>query len=68
MNFDEALAVVYTAFKDIFKREPFASYEKIVYGSERIREKIKNIVGIEPICTNNSTMRDVAESIMDSAK
>jgi hypothetical protein len=68
MNFDEALAVVYDAFKDVFKRDPFAPSEKIIFGSDRVKESINNKIGVEPICTSNSTMSDIAHSIMDSAK
>ena len=66
MNFDEALAVVYAAFKDTFNREPFAPVEKIIYGSDKILENIRRRIGIEPICTDSSSMTDVANSIMDS--
>ncbi len=66
MTFDEALALVYSAFKDVFKREPFAPSEKIIYGADSIAQKIKTRAGIEPVCTNSSSVRDIAQSIMDS--
>ncbi len=65
MNFDEALAVVHGAFYDVFNREPFASCEKIIYGAERVKEEVKKKIGVEPICTNSSSINDVALSIMD---
>jgi len=66
MNFDEALALVYEAFKEVFKRKPCSPLEKVVCCRDQISKIIKEKTGVEPICTNSSTMRDVALSIVDA--
>ena len=67
MNLDDALSVVYSCYCSVSDGQIGADDDQVGCYSYPLAEKIKDMTGIEPICTESSTLSDVALSLMDSA-
>ena len=67
MNFDGAIAIVRSCLVAVGKNlNSIDNKERVGAYAKPLAEKIKSARGVEPVCTPQSTLSDIALSLMDS--